>query len=146
MLVYAETESVHEDRADTERMDFQEGDVHETLGGWTEVEMNAPRDFQPKVKKYTSLTAGTVVTCRQVAAFWSFGNNIPLLWLQLWGNGCTPSEFLCDSAIFKDVLLKPGLCFITEFSLPFQMEYTSISHYCSSRSCTGGYLAVHSAA
>lgn len=47
---YPEPEKVHDDQADPERMDYQETDVHETLGGWTEVEMNPTKDFQPKVK------------------------------------------------------------------------------------------------
>lgn len=61
--VCVEPESVHEDRADTERMDFQEGDVHEALGGWTEVEMNAPRDFQPKVKVLWQYARHVPVDC-----------------------------------------------------------------------------------
>ena len=40
-----------EDKQDEEKMDIQEHDLHEVLGGWTEVEVDAPREFEPKVLK-----------------------------------------------------------------------------------------------
>ena len=52
---------MHEGSADTERMDVQESDVHEELGGWTEVELNAPKEFHPKVCTYTYYTVCTYV-------------------------------------------------------------------------------------
>ncbi|CAI8042695.1 U4/U6.U5 tri-snRNP-associated protein 1 [Geodia barretti] len=39
---------VKEERGDIDRMDVQEGDYQEAMGSWTEVDVNAPREFQPK--------------------------------------------------------------------------------------------------
>lgn len=46
----SEPSTVHESETDAGGMEIQESDVQEVLGGWTEVEMNAPRDFQHKVQ------------------------------------------------------------------------------------------------
>jgi hypothetical protein len=46
---HEEDQVVKEERGDIDRMDVQEGDYQEAMGGWTEVDMNAPREFQPKV-------------------------------------------------------------------------------------------------
>ena len=46
----SEPSTVHESGTDAGGMEIQESDVQEVLGGWTEVEMNAPRDFQHKVQ------------------------------------------------------------------------------------------------
>lgn len=48
--MHTELHTVNETRAHAEGMEIQEVDVQEVLGGWTEVEMNAPRVFQPKVQ------------------------------------------------------------------------------------------------
>ena len=49
MFSISEPLTVNESEADAVGVESQEGDIQEILGGWTEVEMNAPRDFQHKV-------------------------------------------------------------------------------------------------
>ena len=46
---HEEDHVVKEERGDIDRMDVQEGDYQEAMGSWTEVDVNAPREFQPKV-------------------------------------------------------------------------------------------------
>ena len=46
---HEDNQAENEDRENVEKMEIQEGEYQEALGGWTEVEMNAPREFQPKV-------------------------------------------------------------------------------------------------
>jgi U4/U6.U5 tri-snRNP-associated protein 1 len=43
-----EDEKPNQDRDDLERMEIQEGDQREALGGWTEVQINAPTESEPK--------------------------------------------------------------------------------------------------
>lgn len=43
---------MHQKNADLESMEFQESGFQEALGGWTEVELNAPKSSQPKVSMY----------------------------------------------------------------------------------------------
>ena len=52
-------------------MDVQENDHQESLGGWTEVEMDAPRDFQPKV---TCIHRTVHVTDRMITDMWCDDN------------------------------------------------------------------------
>ena len=37
-----------EDKQDEEKMDIQEHDLHEVLGGWTEVEVDAPESLSQR--------------------------------------------------------------------------------------------------
>ena len=49
VYIFLEGQEVNESKEDIDRMEFVEGDHMEEQGGWTEVEINAPREFQPKV-------------------------------------------------------------------------------------------------
>ena len=51
-----------DDREDEDRMEVVEGNHREEFGGWTEVEMNAPREFEPKVL-YVVLLRGFHALC-----------------------------------------------------------------------------------
>ena len=48
----SESTAMHQKSADLESMEFQESSFQEALGGWTEVELNAPKSSQAKVHMY----------------------------------------------------------------------------------------------